>query len=229
MGRRLGTDVLLRATRSRWAGASLVVALTVTAASTAASAQSLGLGRRLDRPEPAAPASNPSGPGAPDGTGDSADRAELPWPGPQIQLAYAYWKLADAYGGGDTHSASVEVFLQWPVPQLRTGLLGELGGRDYSLAGDDLVARGALELGFQLTEVLDPIVPHLSLIVSAGGVVGERFETTVAHAFGGAGLELGAALRTVRNLHATASIAYHRFEMDGAAFDVFMLRLGLGL
>jgi hypothetical protein len=60
-------------------------------------------------------------------------------------------------------------------------------------------------------------------------VVGERFETTVAHAFGGAGVELGGEVRVVRNLHLSASLAYHRLEMDGAAFDAFMLRLGLGL
>jgi hypothetical protein len=203
---------------------SLLVALAVLAPVGSASAQTLGLGRRLGRPLSEAPPTD-----EPAAAPDEGEDEERPWVGPQIQLAYTYWKLADAHGGGDTHSASLEVFLQWPISELRTGVLGELGGRDYSLAGDDLVVRGALELGFQLTELLDPLVPHLSLVVSFGGVVGERFETTVSHAFGGAGVELGAALRMVRNLHLAASLAYHRLEMDGAAFDVFMLRLGLGL
>ncbi|HJL19153.1 MAG TPA: hypothetical protein RMH99_26045 [Sandaracinaceae bacterium LLY-WYZ-13_1] len=197
-------------------------------------AQSLGLGRRLDPPRPGAADAEASA--LPEDDGEEPDRdadgdtdGDWPWAGPQIQLGYTYWKLSDGYGGGDTHAASVEVFLQWPLSELRTGLIGELGGRGYSLGGDDLVARGAIEIGFQLTELVDPVVPYLSLVVSAGAVVGERFDTTVVQGFGGAGLELGAAVRLVRNLHLSASVGYQRLEMDGAAFDVFFLRLGAGL
>ena len=182
----------------------------------------LGLGRRLDRPHFHAPP-----PSAQDETSDP--EGEEAWAGPQIQLGYSYWKLADAYGGGDVHSAAFEAFVHWPLPELRTGVLAEVGGRDYSLAGDDLVVRGAVELGFQLTRAVEPLVPHISALFSFGAVVGERFETTVAYGFAGGGLELGAALRIVRNFHLAASAAYLRFEMDGAAFDVFMFRVGAGL
>jgi hypothetical protein len=116
-----------------------------------------------------------------------------------------------------------------PVPQLRLGVLGELGAREYTLGGDDFLARAGVEIGFQLPELLEPLVPHLSLVVSGGAVVGKRFESTVSYAFGGAGVEIGAALRLVRNLHLTVSFGYHRLEMDGAAFDVFLFRAGLGL
>jgi len=112
---------------------------------------------------------------------------------------------------------------------LRTSVLAELGGRDYSLAGDDFVARAAVSVGFQLTDYLDPFVPHVSLVGTGGAVVGSRFDSTLAYAFGGAGIELGASLRIVRNLHAAMSFSYLRLEMDGAAFDLFAFRVGLGL
>lgn len=201
-----------------------ILALSSIPAVGSAQAAELGLARRLDDPS-----------GAPrdraDGEADEADDEEDdgPWPGPQIQMAYAYSKLADGYGGGDTHSAAFEVFVQWPLSQLRTSVLAAAGGRDYSLAGEDFVFRGALSVGFQLTELLDPFVPHIAVVGTAGAVVGERFETTVADGYGGAGVELGAALRIVRNLHVTATFSYLRLEMDGAAFDLFELRAGFGL
>ena len=200
---------------------ALALALPATAGAQAAE---LGLGRRLDRPLRRAPEPREPPEEEPDGGED-----EGPWPGPQIQVGYSYWKLADGYGGGDTHTAAFEVFVHWPVSELRTGVLGEIGGRHYSLAGDDLLFRGAVEIGFQLTEIIEPLVPHISFVGTAGGLVGERFETTVVHAFGGAGIELGAALRVVRNFHLHASLSYLRLEMDGAAFDVFAFRVGAGL
>lgn len=186
-----------------------------------AQAAELGLGRRLGRPLRRAP--------PPEVDEDAPVPDRDAWLGPQIHLGYSYWKLSDGYGGGDVHAASVEAFIQWPVPELRTGIIGEVGGHDYSLAGDDLSIRGALELGIQLTELIDPVLPHFSVIVSVGALVGERFETTVAYAYAGGGVELGAALRVVRNLHLNAALSYLRLEMDGAAFDVFMFRAGVGL
>lgn len=182
--------------------------------------ESLGMGRRLGRPSARAPEPEAPPPAQPD-----ADR----WPGPQIQLGYGYLKLADGYGGGDAHLADLSVFVQWPVTELRVALRGQVGARDYSLGGDDLLAVASVEIGYQLTGLLDPLVPHASLVVSFGGLVGERFETTVAHGLGGAGLELGAALRLYRNLHLHAAFGYQRWEMDGAAFDVFTFRVGAGL
>ncbi len=198
-----------------------ILAASLVPAAASAQAAELGLARRLD--DPAGPAR-----GAAQGDGDEEEDGG-PWPGPQIQMAYAYSKLADGYGGGDTHSAAFEVFVQWPLSQLRTSVLAAAGGRDFSLAGEDFVFRGALSVGFQLTELLDPFVPHIAVVGTAGAVVGERFETTVADGYGGAGVELGAALRIVRNLHVTASFSYLRLEMDGAAFDLFELRAGFGL
>ncbi len=181
----------------------------------------LGLGRRLD--DPARPRAS-----TPEET-DEDEAEEGPWPGPQIQIGYAYSKLADGYGGGDTHAATFEVFVQWPLSQLRTSVFASAGGRDYALGGDDFVFRGAVAVGFQLTELLDPFLPHLSVIGTGGAVVGERFETSVAYGFGGAGVELGAELRVLRNLHLAAAFSYLRLEMDGAAFDLFELRIGFGL
>lgn len=202
-------------------GLALVFALPATAGAQAAD---LGFGRRLDRPLRRAPRPQPA-------EDDETDDGHEPgaWPGPQIQIGYSYWKLADAYGGGDVHSASFEAFVHWPVSELRTGILAEIGARDYSLAGDDLIVRGAIELGVQLTDLIDPLIPHVSVIASFGALVGRRFETTVAYGYGGAGIELGAALRVVRNLHLSVSFSYLRLEMDGAAFDVFMFRGGAGL
>ena len=192
----------------------------VSAARAEAPAAAPSLGRALDDPdrmlEREAPAAPPAAP-------------EAPWPGPQIQLGYSFYRIADGHGGGDVHAGGAEIFVQLPLPELRAGVLLEVGARDYALGGDDLVVRGAVELGFQLAHMLDPFVPHVSLLVSFGGVVAERFESTVAHAFGGAGLALGGELRIARNLHLGAQASYQRFEMNGAAYDVVMIRLLAGL
>ena len=201
--------------------ASLVLVLALAAPAQA----DLGLGRRLAQPQLEAPPEEPP----PEAPTAPAPDVERPWPGPQVHLAYSFYRIADGYGGGDVHAGSVEVFLQLPLPELRLGALGEIGSRDYALGGDDLVVRGGVEIGVQLVGWIDPVVPYASLLVSFGGVVGERFDTTVAHAFGGAGLALGAALRIHRNLHLDLHGSYQRLEMDGAAFDVFMLRVALGL
>lgn len=176
-----------------------------------------GLGHALGDPSGLPPAP-PEEPGEP----------ERPWPGPQIQLGYSFYRVSDGYGGGDVHAGSVGVFIQLPLPELRVGLLGEVGARDYSLGGDDLIVRGGIEVGVQLLGLLDPFVPHAVVLASFGGVVAERFETTVADAFGGAGLGIGGELRAYRNLHLGFQVSYQRLEMDGAGYDVFMIRLFAG-
>lgn len=187
-----------------------------------ANAQSLSMGRRLGNP-------------APDGRVDTARdepaaaASEGAWPGPRVGLDYTYLRLADGWGGGDTHAAGIAAFLQWPVSELRTGLRFEMGGRDNTRSSADIYARGALEVGVQLTGLLDPIVPHLSGVLTVGGIVGERFETTVAHAFAGGGVELGVTLRLVETLHVDATFGYLRLEMNGAAYDAFLFRAQLGL
>lgn len=151
-----------------------------------------------------------------------------PYLGPQIQLGYSFYRMADGYGGGDVNAGSVGIYIKMPIPELRLGLIGELGVHDYSLGEDGLIVRGAIDVGFQLVRLLDPLVPHASFIISFGTIVGERFDTTIAYAFGGAGIALGAELRLVRDLHIGLEGSYLRHEMDGAAFDVFMLRILLG-
>jgi len=211
-------------TRAAWLLAAL---LCVWAAPAAAQAPPLGVAGELGDPSGR---DEPETDDAEDAAEDEGDEDEaLPWNGPQIQLGYTYWKLADGYGGGDTHLASVEVFIHWPISMLRTSFLAELGGRDFTLAGDDFVARAAVSIGFQLTDLLDPFVPHVSVVGTGGAVVGSRFDSTVAYAYGGAGVELGATLRIVRNLHVAMSFSYLRLEMDGAAFDLFAFRAGFGL
>ncbi len=178
---------------------------------------SLGLGQRLDAPtgrwQPPAP----------------ERPREPPWVGPQIQLGYAYYRVSDGYGGGDVSAADLGVFVQLPIPELRVGLLGEVGARDYALGGDDLIARGAVEIGYQLLGLLEPFVPHAVAIASFGAVVAERFESTVAYGFGGGGIGVGGELRIYRNLHVGFQVSYQRLEMNGAAYDVFQLRLFAGL
>lgn len=152
-----------------------------------------------------------------------------PWAGPQVQLSYVFSRLTDGYGGGDTHAAELSVFIQLPISEIRLGIHGGLGAHDFALGGDDLIGLAALEVGFQLTTLLEPFVPHLSLIVAFGGLVGERFDTTVAHGFGGAGVALGGEIHLIRNFHIGLELAYLRLEMDGAAFDVPMIRIVMGL
>jgi hypothetical protein len=120
------------------------------------------------------------------------------------------------------------VNVQWPEPHVRTALWGELGSHDYSLGSDDLVFRAWIEAGAQFAE-LDPLVLHASLVVTLGGLVGQRFESTLAYVLGGAGIEAGATLRIYRNLHAGLTLGYLRLEMNGASFDAFLLRLSMGL
>ncbi|MGE0788704.1 MAG: hypothetical protein AB7S26_23735 [Sandaracinaceae bacterium] len=208
-----------------WIGGCLALSASLVAASASGQENGDGLGHALDRPLPTAP----ERPAPTEEEPAPTEEPVGPFVGPQIQLGYGYTKLADGFGGGDAHTAALHVFLQWPIHPLRTGLVAEIGSRDYSLGGDDLFTRGALEVGVQLPELIDPLVPHLSAILSVGVLVGERFETTVTHVFGGGGIELGAELRIFRNFHATASIAYQRMELAGAGFDLFMLHLGLGL
>lgn len=185
-------------------------------------AQTIGLGRRLGDPRETteAPASQERTPPTDD---DGA------WVGPQVALHYTYLRLADGWGGGDTQAGGMSGYVQWPVSELRTGLLFEMGSRDNARSADDLVMRGALEIGFQLTELADPVLPHISFVATVGGVVGERFETTVAHPFGGAGVEAGASLRVFGTLHLDATVGYLRMEMNGAAYDTFLFRASLGL
>jgi hypothetical protein len=202
------------------------LAILVLLAPTAAHAQ---LGRALGDPSPPPSLAHELGdPSEAPPTPPPTTNAPI-WPGPQIQLAYDFYRVSDGYGGGDVHAAQVEIFVQLPIREIRLGALGEIGTHGYSLGGDDFLVRAGVEIGAQLPGWIDPIVPFASVLLSIGGIIGQRFETTVADFFGGGGIALGAELRLYRNLHVSLSGAYQRLEMDGAAFDVLMLRLALGL
>ena len=221
----------------------MIRAALVVLALLAASPAHAQLGDRLGDPSPPrVAASSPSArlPGLAAQLGDPAapyaretapapQPAEPPPQGPQIQLGYGYYRLSDGHGGGDVHAGGLEVLIPLPVRQLRVGLVGELGARDYSLGGDDFIVRGGVELGLQLPDLFEPFIPHVAVLGSVGGVIGQRFETTVTHVFGGAGIALGGELRIYRNLHVGAQGSYQRMEMEGASYDVFMLRLYAGL
>ena len=184
-------------------------------------AQSAHLGRRLASPLENAGMSSD----ARAATGEQ----EAPWAGPQIQMSYEFFQLADGWGGGDAHLGGLTVFVQWPVSELRTAVGAGLGSRGYQLGGNDFAWRANAEVGFQLTELLDPLLLHLSVVATVGGIIGERFETTLTHTFGGPGVELGAELRLFRHLHVGLTLGYHRWEMSGAAYDVVLVRGVVGL
>lgn len=194
-----------------------------------ADAQALpGLGRQLGTPLPAAPTQAEDEASTDEDSTPSEPQSEAP-ASPQLQIGYAYYKLSDGYGGGDVHAGTLSIFLRLPVSELRLAAGAEFGARDYSLGGADVVLRGEAEVGFQLTEVLDPFVPYASVVGTFGGVIGERFDTTVVHGFGGGGVALGIELYVFRTLHFGISGSYVRLEMDGAAFDLFRFRLAIGL
>jgi hypothetical protein len=160
---------------------------------------------------------------------EDEDEDEVPFAGPRVQLGYAFYGLADGFGGGDVHAGHVAVFIGLPLPQLRFGVNLEFAGRDYSLGGGDLILRGEGEIGVQLPGLIDPVVPFVSGLGTGGVLLGERFETNISYALGGGGVRLGVEVALFRNLHLHASFAYLRVEMDGAAFDLFQLRLAVGL
>jgi hypothetical protein len=155
-----------------------------------------------------------------------ADEAP-PWDGPRVELGYVHYVLGDGFGGGSVHAVSFGGYL--PTGQLRLGLIGEGGGRDYALGGGDAVLRATLVAGWQGTGLIDYVVPYLAAVASCGVVVGQRFATTFASALLGLGIEIGFEVNPVRTLHFGASLAHVRADLDGLGYGLWVVRLFAGL
>ena len=154
--------------------------------------------------------------------------APEPWAGPRVEVGWMHYGLDERAGGG---ASNVFTFAGWvPTGALRLGLLGELGARQYELGPNDALARAQLMVGYQhLGGELGPIVPYVVAVGTLGVVVGKRFHTTFAHSVYGAGLEAGLGLRLVRSLWTGVALGYQRVTSDGLAYDLFTVRLSLGL
>lgn len=156
----------------------------------------------------------------------SADEAPA-WGGPRVELGYAHYVLGDGFGGGTVHAVSFGGYL--PTGQLRLGMVGEGGGRDYALGGADGVLRATLVAGWQGLGLVRYFVPYIAALGSAGVVVGQRFATTFADALLGVGLEIGVELNPARTLHFGASLAHIRVDLGGLGYGLWVVRLFAGL
>lgn len=154
------------------------------------------------------------------------EEAGAPWDGPRVELGYTHYVIVDGFGGGDVHAGFFGGYL--PTGALRLGGSAELGGRDYSLGQSDLVLRATIVAGYQHLPTR-PIVPYAAVVATAGVVLGKRFRTPVAHPLGGAGLEIGADLNLVRTLYVGVGLSYVRAALDGPGYDLWVIRLRIGL
>lgn len=160
---------------------------------------------------------------APEAAEQPAERFE--WDGPRVELGWARYAIADAWGGGTVDTATFGGFV--PTGAVRLGGYAELGVREYTLAADDAVFRGTLLGGYQ--HLGGDLVPYACLAGSLGLVVGKRFHTPQSRVIAGLGLEAGLDLRLVKTLFVGASLSYQRATMNDLAYDLFTLRLRIGL
>jgi len=149
------------------------------------------------------------------------------WDGPRVELGYTHYSLGDGFGGGAVHAVSFGGYL--PTGQLRLGLIGDGGVRDYALGGGDAVLRATLVAGWQGVGLIDYVMPYVVAVASAGVVVGQRFATTFADALLGLGVEIGFEVNPVRTLHFGASLAHVRADLDGLGYGLWVVRLFVGL
>jgi len=149
-----------------------------------------------------------------------------PWTGPRVELVYSHYVLVDGHGGGQVHAAVFGGYL--PLSPLRLGISAEMGVRDYALGQDDALVRATLVAGYQYFGWL-PVAPYVAALGSAGIVFGKRFRTPVSHWLGGGGLEVGADVNLVKSLFLGIGLAYLRVAMEGEGFDLYVLRLRVGL
>ncbi len=197
----------------------------VTLLSTAA-AQAPETGEGLGAPRPGVarrPARRPPSPPRPEAP---PEPDEEPWGGPRVELGYTHYALVDGFGGGDVHAGFFGGYLA--LGRFRLGGSAELGARDYRLAQDDALIRGTLIAGYQHLP-LRPFVPYAGVVGSLGALIGKRFRTPATHAFGGAGLEVGADLNLTRTLYVGLGLGWSRVSMRGVGYDLWALRLRIGL
>ena len=154
--------------------------------------------------------------------------APEPWAGPRVELGFMHYGFDDRAGAGASNAFT---FAGWlPTGRLRLGGLGELGARQYALGPNDALARAQIMVGYQhLGGDLGPVVPYAVVVATVGVVVGKRFHTSFASSVYGMGLEAGVDLRLVRTLWTGIGVGYQRVTSDGLAYDLFTVRLSLGL
>lgn len=178
----------------------------------------------LGAPEPGAHRARRAPP-APDATRDAADERP-PWDGPRVELGYSHFVLPDGYGGGAVHAGAFGGYLS--TSPVRLGAWAELGAREYQLDADDFLARASVIAGYQHV-AFRPFLPYVGVVGTVGVAVGERYHTPESYLFGGAGLEVGADVNLVNNLWTGVGVAYLRVSMQGHGYDLFVLRLRVGL
>ena len=150
-----------------------------------------------------------------------------PWKGPSVEFAYATYVFADGHGAGRAHSFQFGGFI--PLRWLRLGGRAEFGSRQYTLGQDDLVARGALTIGYQELERLGPFSPYAAMVGTVGVLLGNRFHTPVSRVIRGLGLEIGANVNVVQNLFVGFGAVYLRMSADGFGYNLWVLRVTIGL
>lgn len=150
------------------------------------------------------------------------------WQGPRVELGYSRYRLSDGYGGGLVQGFNFGGYL--PTGAARLGMYGELAVRDYSLGQtQDAIVRAAVMAGYQQWKGLGPFVPYVVAVGTGGVLFGKRYHTPVSQTLWGAGLELGADVALVRHLWAGASFSWLRITMRGLHWDLYLIRLRVGL
>lgn len=151
-----------------------------------------------------------------------------PWQGPRVELGYARYRLGDGYGGGVVHGAQFGGYL--PTGRARLGLHGEMAGREYAPGmSTDLIVRATVVAGYQHVADGWPVLPYAAWVGTGGVLFGKRFATATSHTLWGAGMEIGADVPVVAPFWVGASFSWIRMTMDGLRYDLFILRLRVGL
>jgi hypothetical protein len=200
-------------------------------------------GARLAAPPPRAPtpvASEEGGAGLsapppsvrpvapPEADMDDPDAALEGWQGPRVELGYVRYRIGDGHGGGVVHGAQFGGYL--PTGPARLGLHGELAGRDYSLGrSTDMLVRGTVVAGYQHVGRGWPVVPYVAVVGTGGVLFGKRFATAMTNTLWGAGFEIGADAPLKAPLWVGASFAWIRLTMDNLRYDLWVLRIRMGL
>jgi len=148
------------------------------------------------------------------------------WEGPRVAVGWSRYALADGFGAGNVD----EIFLAgWAaVHPVRLSFEGAWGLRDYRFGRSDLLLRLAGGLGYELREVLGPVVPYAMATFSVGFLVAERFTVADVAALGGGGVEIGADLHVYAGLFLGVGLAYQRLRASDTPYDAWALRVRVG-
>lgn len=146
---------------------------------------------------------------------------------PHVAVGYSYYVLSDGYGGGDVHAGTFGGFI--PLESLRLGGRAEFGARDYSLGGTDIVLSATGSIGYQHLAAGWRFVPFVAVVGTIGGVFSNRFDTPLADALYGAGLEIGVDAVISAPLFGEVAFSYQRVSNGGLSDNLFIAHLGVGL